>query len=130
MEDKVGGSVSISRRHLESMSRLARISLGVVLESLQMFTKDGLEVNERKQRSLKTGIPDLREKRDASVLYLSKHSIRVGDQGVRRQSLRLAQKQRTAFLLFPQLIRSLGVCVGLSTKTQNGITSVTWPLNP
>lgn len=64
------------------------------------------------------------------MLCLSKHSIRVGDQGFRRQSLRLAQKQRTVFLLSPQLIRSLRVCVGLSTKTQNGITIVTWPLNP
>ena len=51
MEDKVRGRVSISRRHLESLACLVRILLGVILESLQMFTKDGLEVNERKQRS-------------------------------------------------------------------------------
>ena len=106
------------------MSRLVRISLGVVSESLQMFTKDGLEVNERKQRSLKTGIPDLREKRDASVLYLSKHSMRVGDQGVRRRSLRLAQKRSFSSPSLPGL---LGSVWGFQPKLKTASLALTGP---
>lgn len=93
------------------MSRLVRISLGVVSESLQKFTKDGLEVNERKQRSLKTGIPDLREKRDASVLYLSKHSIRVGDQGGPKAELEAGSEAEDSVPSLPPACQvSWGLC--------------------
>lgn len=46
-----------SEWRLESMSCLVRIFALVFLEILKLFTKNGLEVTNTKQRALKTGIP-------------------------------------------------------------------------
>lgn len=75
-EDKLRANIAIFRITFRKQIKFGNNLALVFLEILQLFTKNELEVNKAKQRSLKTGALSVIERGNALMLYLSEHSIR------------------------------------------------------